>query len=93
MAATGLASLEPHESQRGRARQVNEVIDAIAARLVNTRAVCRSSYIHPKIFESFETGDLASLANARPSRSVRLLRWMNQEEIAVLRWLKALNGH
>lgn len=93
MAATGLASLEPHESQRGRARQVNEVIDAIAARLVNTRAVCRSSYIHPKIFESFETGDLASLANARPSRSVRVLRWMNQEEIAVLRWLKALNGH
>jgi len=91
MAAMALAALEPQESQRGRARQINEVIDTVAARLVNTRAVCRSSYIHPKVFESFETGELAELANTRPSRSARLLRWMDQGEIAVLRWLKGLN--
>ncbi|WP_431319867.1 DNA topoisomerase IB [Rhizobium sp. YTU87027] len=90
MAATALATVEPHESQRGRTRQINIVVDTVAARLVNTRAVCRSSYIHPKVFESFETGKLAKLASARPSRSARLLRWMDQDEIAVLRWLKRL---
>ncbi|MBZ9791139.1 DNA topoisomerase IB [Rhizobium sp. 3T7] len=92
MAARGLAALEPEQSRLGRARQMNEVIDAVAARLVNTRAVCRSSYIHPKVFESFETDELAKLASARPSRNARLLRWMDQGEIAVLRWLKGLNG-
>jgi len=92
MAAIALAALEPEQSQRGRARQMNEVVDAVAARLVNTRAVCRSSYIHPKVFESFEAGELAKLAAARPSQSARLLRWMDQGEIAVLRWLKGLNG-
>ncbi|TCM60925.1 DNA topoisomerase IB [Rhizobium sp. BK068] len=92
MAAIGLAALEPEQSRLGRARQMNEVIDAVAARLVNTRAVCRSSYVHPKVFESFETGELAKLASARPSRNARLLRWMDQGEIAVLRWLKGLNG-
>ncbi len=91
MAATALAAQERAESQRGRARQVNEVIDVVAAKLVNTRAVCRASYIHPKVFESFESGELAKLGGARPSRSIRLLHWMDQGEIAVLRWLKGMN--
>jgi len=93
MAAIALSAFDPEQSRLGRARQINEVIDAVAARLVNTRAVCRSSYIHPKVFESFETGELAKLASAGPSRNARLLRWMDQGEIVVLRWLKGLNGH
>ena len=35
------------------ARVVNEVIDQVAAELGNTRAVCRTSYIHPAIVTSY----------------------------------------
>ena len=33
-------------------------IDAVAAALRNTRAVCRSSYIHPLVLAGYESGDL-----------------------------------
>jgi DNA topoisomerase-1 len=39
-------------------------IDAVAAELGNTRAVCRSSYIHPAIPEAFLEGTLATLPEA-----------------------------
>lgn len=88
MAATALAAIEPAPSQSQRTRQVNEIVDSVAARLVNTRAVCRSSYIHPKVFADFETGDLSALLKMRPSRSETLTRWIDDDEIRVLRWLK-----
>ena len=53
MAATALSVIEPGPSQRQIKRQINDAVDKVAARLVNTRAVCRSSYIHPKVFEAF----------------------------------------
>jgi DNA topoisomerase-1 len=50
-------------------RQVLEAIDAAAKRLGNTRAVCRSSYVHPAVIDGFMAGrlaapELASLAKA-----------------------------
>lgn len=88
MAAKALAAIEPGQSQRQLKRQINDVVDSVAARLVNTRAVCRSSYIHPKVLEDFESGVLAGLLKMRPSRSEALTRWMDDDEIRVQRWLK-----
>ncbi len=88
MAAIALAAVEPGPSLRQLKRQINDVVDAVATRLVNTRAVCRSSYIHPKVFEDFESDELARLMKMRPSRSETLTRWMDDDEIRVLRWLK-----
>ncbi len=90
MAATALAAIEPPQSQRQLKQQINSVIDEVAARLVNTRAVCRSSYIHPRVFEDFESGALMELARIRASRSTSLLRWMEEDEIRVMRWLKRI---
>jgi DNA topoisomerase I len=61
MAAFSLAAIEAAPSKRERARQINAVIDAVAAKLVNTRSVCRASYIHPKVFEDFEAGTLRNM--------------------------------
>lgn len=88
MAATALSMIELGPSQRQIKRQINDVVDTVAARLVNTRAVCRSSYIHPKVFEDFENGSLAELAKMRASRSETLTRWMDEDEIRVQRWLR-----
>ncbi|HEX5497942.1 MAG TPA: hypothetical protein VFX03_01905, partial [Thermomicrobiales bacterium] len=41
-------------------------VDAVAAELHNTRAVCRKSYIHPAILAGYLDGSLLpALANAR----------------------------
>ncbi len=87
MAVEALASIEAASTKRALARQLNEAIDRVAARLVNTRSVCRSSYIHPAVFEDFEGGTLGDVLKLR-TKSERLLQWMDDEEIRVVKWLK-----
>lgn len=87
LAATALSAMTAEESRRGRTRQINSVVDDIAGRLMNTRAVCRASYIHPKVFEDFESGTLAGLGSIRLSSNARAALWMDDDERRVLRWL------
>jgi len=87
MAVEALAALEVAATKRELNRQLNEAIDAVAAKLVNTRAVCRSSYIHPAVFEDFQSGMLRDVLKLK-SKSERLQQWLDEEEIRVLRWLK-----
>lgn len=87
MAVETLASLEVAQTKRDLARQLNEAIDAVAAKLVNTRSVCRSSYIHPAVFEDFQAGKLRDVLKLK-TKSERLKQWLDDEEIRVLRWLK-----
>lgn len=87
MAVEALAALEAGATKRELTRQLNEAIDSVAAKLVNTRAVCRSSYIHPAVFEDFQSGMLRDVLKFK-TKSERLLQWLNAEEIRVLRWLK-----
>ncbi|OJF91951.1 DNA topoisomerase IB [Pararhizobium antarcticum] len=87
-AATALAALEPGNSQTAIARQINAAIDSVASRMVNTRAVCRSSYIHPLILQHFPEGGLTALRKIRVSGASRAARWMDEDEIRLLRWLK-----
>jgi DNA topoisomerase-1 len=86
MAVEALATIEVATTNRALARQLNEAIDHVASKLVNTRSVCRSSYIHPAVFEDFEAGLLKDILKLK-SKSRRLLTWLDDEEIRVLRWL------
>lgn len=57
---------------------VVEAIDAAAARLGNTRAVCRRSYVHPAVIEGFGAGEVhrawsSSRRGTRSSRAERAL--------------------
>jgi DNA topoisomerase I len=87
MAVEALAAIEAAVTKRELSRQLNEAIDSVAAKLVNTRAVCRTSYIHPAVFEDFQSGVLREVLKFK-SRSQRLQQWLDAEEIRVLRWLK-----
>ena len=42
-------------------RQCNQCVKAVAGLLGNTPAVCRSSYVHPAVFDLHESGALADL--------------------------------
>lgn len=87
LAAMELARLETEQTARARNRALNAVIDTVAAKLVNTRAVCRSSYIHPQVLQAFEEGEIQSLLKLRLPRRPEFWEWMDEEEIRVMHWL------
>lgn len=57
-----------------------EAIDVAAETLGNTRAVCRSSYVHPAIPEAFHDGSLIEAW-----RQARAGKWIDRAESAVKR--------
>lgn len=58
-AARALREMEPPASPTEAKRRITVCVKAVAGLLGNTPTVCRSSYVHPKVFELFESGDLA----------------------------------
>ncbi|WP_214472100.1 DNA topoisomerase IB [Mesorhizobium sp. dw_380] len=87
-AASLFAQTEPPESQTQQKRVMNSVIDKVAERLGNTRAVCRKCYIHPRVFEAWSQGRLlAEMAEANKRK--RSMDGLDEEEALVLRWLRA----
>ena len=61
-------------------QRILNAIDAAAERLGNTRAVCRSSYVHPLIPEAFQSGALAE-AWSRSRKGM----WLGRAESAINR--------
>jgi DNA topoisomerase-1 len=58
LAARALRDLGPFETETASKANIVKAVDAVAERLCNTRAVCRSSYIHPSILAGYEEGTL-----------------------------------
>ena len=84
-AAVLLAAEPPPASAREAARRINAALDQVAARLGNTRAVCRTSYVHPLVLDRYAGGALADELAARRPRPVDGL---SEEEARVLAWLR-----
>ena len=57
LAAVALADARaPGTSRAARDRQVGKAIKTVAAYLGNTPAVCRSSYVDPRVIDRFQAG-------------------------------------
>ncbi|MEX2455589.1 MAG: DNA topoisomerase IB [Rhodospirillaceae bacterium] len=65
-AAERLAVVPPAGQARQRQRQVAEAMKEVAGMLGNTPAVVRRSYVHRRVVEAFEAGDLARLSRSVP---------------------------
>jgi DNA topoisomerase-1 len=78
-AASRLAGEELPDSVKAAERVVVRVVREVAARLGNTPAVCRKSYIHPKVIEAFASGQFPAERNVRR---------LGKDEVRVLRLLK-----
>ncbi len=59
-AARALRETEPPSSPTDAKRRITVCVKAVAGLLGNTPTVCRSSYVHPKVFELYESGALAA---------------------------------
>ncbi|HWJ85552.1 MAG TPA: DNA topoisomerase IB, partial [Cellulomonas sp.] len=78
LAARGLAEVgTAPRSERARRRLTTAVVRDVAEELGNTPAVCRSSYIDPRLFDLWEHGE-----TIRPTRSQRVAE---RETLALLR--------
>jgi DNA topoisomerase-1 len=90
LAATAFFELERAASSAKARKKVLEVIDAVAGVLGNTRAVCRKSYIHPLVIDSYVTGTLTEPrrrhAFRKGARGVR--QGLRADECAVLSLLE-----
>ena len=92
LAAVGLANrVEPGEelSKTARKRIVNQVVRDVAAYLANTPAVCRASYIDPRVFDYFDSKATIRRAVRSAIEEPRPDRFPDREEIegAVLKLL------
>jgi len=66
LAATALAAVDPPATERLRRRVVTAAVTRVAKELGNTPAVCRRSYVHPAVVDSFMEGKLQSKWDAGP---------------------------
>ncbi len=57
-AARALRETEPAASATDAKRKITVCVKAVSGVLGNTPAVCRSAYVHPRVFELFESGTL-----------------------------------
>jgi DNA topoisomerase-1 len=90
-AGTVLAFVALRDSARAESatqakRNVLHAIDAVAQVLGNTRAVCRRSYVHPAILDTYADGSMAAVQAGRTLR--KAMRTLRPDEAAVLALLQ-----
>lgn len=85
-AAALLGAEAPPTSKTDGRRRINAALDQVSSMLGNTRAVCRSGYVHPRVLDAYAEGRLADeLAGVRPAR----LQGLDEDERRALAWLRA----
>jgi DNA topoisomerase-1 len=66
LAAVALASKSNRSPQAGRERAVRQAVETVAAYLGNTPAVCRASYVDPRVIDRFHAGATIAATLDRP---------------------------
>lgn len=75
LAAVALAGEEPPRSEAAAKRAISRAVDHVSEALGNTPAVCRASYIDPRVLDRYRNGDTirpSASANGRLSARRRL---------------------
>ena len=88
LAAKAVCHLPECTSDAAFKRNIVRAIDTVAAKLGNTRAVCRGSYIHPGVFDGYRAGVTIAAAKSGPRRA-----GLSADEAAVLALLKRRARH
>jgi DNA topoisomerase-1 len=90
LCAVALADLGKAEDETRAKKNIARAVERVAERLGNTPTVCRASYIHPLVIESYLKG--TTLEEFRPRKDRRIGRHQpdyHPEERALLKMLKA----
>ncbi len=71
LACTALRELDAFESQASAKRNLVRAVEAVAGVLGNTTAVCRKSYIHPAVIDSYMDGSMHQAVGKRAGNPAR----------------------
>jgi DNA topoisomerase-1 len=85
-----LAEFEHTDNASLRKKIIVAAIDQVAAKLGNTRAICKKSYVFPALLEEYENGSLQPyLKNLSKSSNFTGEKGLNHDEKVLLSFLKA----
>src|SRR4029077_10239022 len=87
LAAAALAREEKPASEAAAKRTIGRAVKAVAAALGNTPAVCRRSYIDPRVFDRYrdgETIDLGRRAAAKGTMSERTRQRIERQVLELI---------
>jgi DNA topoisomerase-1 len=90
LAAVELAELGSADDEKEIKRRLVRAVKVVAEQLGNTPAVCRSSYIHPKVIDAYCKG--VTVAEFEPRRSRRIKLSQSDYEPSELSLLKLLEN-
>jgi DNA topoisomerase-1 len=85
LATAAFAELPPPRNATPARKAVLRVCEAVGEHLGNTPAVCRASYVHPKIVDWYRDGTLAQRWAATPARGSTRLVEEERKLLALLR--------
>lgn len=89
LAAIALREFEKFTNQKEAKSNIVRAVESVAKMLGNTPAVCRKSYVHPEILESYlEGATIATLQQAGARALRKELRALKPEEAAVMMLLQ-----
>lgn len=86
LAALALGEVGPSTSATDSKRRIRMAINAVAAKLGNTPAICRKCYVHPHILDGYLSGSLVQEI-ARSASDEPVSEGLLAEEAAVLSYL------
>lgn len=69
-------------------KMVVEVLDCVASKLGNTRAVCKSAYVYPLLLEMYEKGGLKKYLNKINTVESKHQKSLENDEKVLLQFLK-----
>ena len=88
LAAQALREFDEFDSQRQAKKNLVRAIESVSAKLGNTAAICRKSYIHPVIIESYLEGSMLQAAQRREKVLLKDMHDLDSHEAAVLALLQ-----
>ncbi len=88
LAASALAEVATFDSQAQAKRNIVKAVESVAAKLGNTKAVCRKCYIHPEVFGAYMDGQTIENVARRAAAMASSNGHLRPEESAVLALLR-----
>lgn len=76
--------------EKPKKKVIVEVLDCVAAKLGNTRAVCKSSYVYPLLLESFENEQLGKYLKKINVEQLNSVAGLESQEKVLMQFLKAM---
>lgn len=77
------------EEERPKKKVIVQVLDCVASKLGNTRAVCKSSYVYPLLLEAFENDQLHKYMRKVAVDKPDTIQAMENDEKILMQFLRA----